>query len=85
MDGYREHVGDPRTYHCMDSQHDTCGAHAWTYSSMDGQATRDERTCGHKTQDMGPVDIAELPAGRGHLSPGGTEQRPRLGDLEERT
>ena len=32
-----------------------------------------------RTQDTGPMDIAELPAGCGHLSPGGTEQRPRLG------
>ena len=35
-----------------------------------------------RTRDTGPMDIAELPAGRGHLSPGGTEQRPRLGDLD---
>ena len=48
MDGNRrpvESTRDPRTYHCVDSRHETCGA--WTYSSMD---SLHGGTCGHSLE-----------------------------------
>ena len=45
MDGYRQPVEstrDPRTYHCMDSRHGTCGVYRRPMDiQLYGQPTRD--------------------------------------------
>ena len=74
MDGYKrpvESTRDPRTYQCMDSRHETCGAY---------ERPMDIQLYGW-TAYTRPVDTAELPAGPGYLSPCGAAREPRLGDL----
>ena len=58
-----ESTRDPRTYHCVDSRHETCGAYK---IPMDIQLYGWTAYMGRQA-----VDRAELPAGPGYLSPCG--------------